>query len=287
MMSVQVLNRYLLERTLRRPVHPFPLVPKDEVAHPALLTVVQSAMKYDIGGVSVLWLPPGAGKSTILRRAAYELQKQSQISGAAYIDDLHNTAPLFAHGQTTSPFYALKAALGIPPNDKSASIGKFLSPQSRVVIILDQFDNLFKTAATPQAKETLATFVISLAEQSVAHKNYRVVIGLRNPELARHMLGWNGGHKIYSIPTNRTRILEDFKWNKDQASTLFSHVAKYHSISFAAADKERMVDLTAKAGRPGFLLNFIHCPQFGGKEAERTADRQEKEWVEGQELLSL
>lgn len=69
----------------------FPLATR-AVVNPPLQTELRKAMMYSTGGVHVLWLPPGCGKTYTMRSVAQELLEEKRIGGAIYLTSLVSPA---------------------------------------------------------------------------------------------------------------------------------------------------------------------------------------------------
>ena len=199
-------------------------------------------------GVLVLWGPPDSGKSTYTIRTCNQLLVDGKIGGLIQLND-----STFAECDSDGGVHWLNTALGhellrknekmsalIPSNGPDDSLYErimsyFFRRNKRVVILLDQFDNVCEHSDM----EKLFTFIKRLAEDSVKHDSYCVLLCITELSIARRVLALNGGKKI--------RLLQrpqDLKWGEEELEGYFGNT------SYTAWAR--------LAGTPGFCVDIVN-----------------------------
>jgi len=226
-------------------------------------------------GVLVLWGPPDSGKSSYAIRACNELLLKTKIGGLVQVND-----STFAEVGGDGGVQWINTALGVDNlmdcNDKISSVIPCNEPDDswydqilslyfrrgkRVVILFDQFDNVCEHSNLT----SVLKFIKRLAEDSVKHNSYCVLLCVTNPHLAKDILSLNGGKKIRLLQKPR-----DLQWTDSEISKYFA------GISYS--EKVRL------AGTPGFCVDTL---QGKIKNEEQTSEKIYQEWLDGDFLEAM
>ena len=262
----------MLLRRFSAPIEPFPLK-TDFVDRKATRAALGESMAYDHCGVHVFWAPPSAGKTTFLRSVIPELMQQGQITGGVYLKGRRTT-----HTPLTWLYDSLDIVNpGQSVNERLRILLEKSDPRSpHMVIAIDQFDELHSSLHLGE----LRSLVTSLATSSVGSKAFSVVLGVSRVEIAREILTWNEGQKIYLVGDPA-----EFKWEESEVVDLAEKLAERNVHNRSTMLSRELIDLCCQAGTPGMVID-AHC--FPGDKTlplkvEVVADA----WNRGEELNRL
>jgi molybdopterin-guanine dinucleotide biosynthesis protein len=207
-------------------VEPVPAVTLDNtpyVENPIALEVIKGVFDDKYGGMKVLYAPTGSGKTTYLANLAKEYQQKGKhvefISCAATKIHLYECLDI--------PRLSYNLSEVIPDG---------------TVIIFDQMERAV-------FGEELKSMLREVALDSRKIKNYVVIVSLSNKDVAEKILSLNGDDKISALGS-----ASDFHWSREFVSSYVEQSRQYKSWS--DTEKQRLVELAARAGAPGFLFNL-------------------------------
>jgi len=201
-------------------------------------------------GVTVLWMPPLAGKSTTLRVMGNRLLKDKVQ--AAYIT--------YTKQMGEDPLW-FKRALHI--HDKNyESLEDLWRRQSRTVIFLDGMDSFIEDKGSEWR-----SFVHTLATHAANSQRMKIIIPLNDLDKAIEALKLNGRRKI--------RILGDplsYKWTPQMVSAFIAGVdlAGHSTEIYEVAKKSGVI------GEISLLLDKPHMAQ--SPRVQEDAKRLEELW---------
>jgi molybdopterin-guanine dinucleotide biosynthesis protein len=167
----------------------------------------------------VLYAPTGSGKTTYLANLAKEYQQKGK-----HVDFISCAA-------TKKHLYE---CLDIPKLSYNFSE---VIPDGTVII----FDQMERAVFGEELKSMLR----EVALDSRKIKNYVVIVSLSNKDVAEKILSLNGDDKISALGS-----ASDFHC----VSSYVEQSRQYKSWS--DTEKQRLVELAARAGAPGFLFNL-------------------------------
>jgi hypothetical protein len=224
-------------------------------------------------GVLVFWGPPDSGKTSYAIRTCNKLLLEKKIGGLVQIND-----STFAEVEGDGGAQWINTALGVsdlmgrnekmsslltPCNARSDSLGErclsyVFQRSKRVVILFDQFDNVCEHSNL----DAVLKFIKRLAEDSVKHNSYCVLLCVTNPSLAYEILKLNGGKKIRLLQRPR-----DLQWGDSELSEYFGRVPYTEAVRLA--------------GTPGFCVDIFQQRITNEKQ---TSAKISKEWLDGDYL---
>jgi Mrp family chromosome partitioning ATPase len=193
------------------------------VENETALKVIKDGFDNKYGGILVLYAPTGSGKTTYLANLAKEYQKKG--THVEFISCAATKKHLYDHLMIPKMFYNLSEVI----------------PRG-TVIIFDQMES-------PVFGEELKSMLREVALDSRKIKNYVVIVSVSKRDVAKEILTLNGNDKISALGS-----ASDFHWSRELVSRYVEQSRQYKSWS--DADKQRLVELAAKAGSPGFLFHL-------------------------------
>lgn len=273
-------NKYKLRRLVKVPITQYSLTGSfPPIKHPYLEENIKKAATFNTAGVHVLWMPSGAGKTCALKKTAMELIEDKALYGGVYINYLHNWI-----NKDQNLFEAFKLALNIQKEEKSRKISSLLPSEERVLIIIDQLDNVLNSSFT---KEELKTFIVSLAEDSYNNsKKFVVILAISDLNLANSILKWNDKEKILPILPHDFDVMK-LKWNEDQLSELYNQLIDFHCITHTSSQKNKIMNLSIKSGTPRYILKCILNSLFSADDVQildMQAEIDEKNWITARKI---
>ena len=250
----------------------------------SLVQDIKSFIKSNIGGVRVIWGPPGSGKSTALRKVLKNMHDKKQIRGAVFIKpppDASDIPTVWFSNDLSDGF-----GNTYNPNEK---LSKFLPKFNGIpnVVVLDQLDNA-------QFGEEMRIFIKTLAEDSSLTKSYIAFAILSDAYKAKMMYDWNSHEKIvllqgpYAPPTL-------YQWDTEDVEKWFSKDFLLHpssSLLSAPMDQARIKEIAITAGTPGFLVDMMSFVRTDSEyhrycdDWERGAAFRRQAWEDGCKMLS-
>jgi hypothetical protein len=232
-------------------------------------------------GVKILWSPPGAGKSTTVRRILIDMKKINKIRGAIIV------SPPDSLDSSPSTWFrnALRDAFGnlLHPNEKLSK----LLPQSDsppYVFVLDQIDNVL-------LGEDMRVFIKTLAEDSSFTKSYVVLVLTADASNARTMWDWNGREKIVLMNDLNGESPMIYRWDPDDIEEwLRKHVVlnKDSPLQEGTALRKLVKEAATIAGTPGFLresVQLVETIKYDG--LKRRALFKSEQWEVGANELNI
>lgn len=226
-------------------------------------------------GVIVFWGPHDSGKTSYATRTCNKLLLEKKIGGLVQIND-----STFAEVEGDGGAQWINTALGandlmgrnekisslIPCNENYDSFGErclsyLFRHGKRVVILFDQFDHVCEHSNLL----AVLKFVKQLAEDSVKHNSYCVLLCVTNPSLAGQILTLNGGKKLRLLQAPR-----DLQWRDRELSDYFGG--------------EPYSEAVRQAGTPGFCVDIF---QQKIVHEELTSAKISQEWLDGDFLVKL
>jgi hypothetical protein len=193
------------------------------VDNPTALKIIKDGFDSKYGGILVLYAPTGSGKTTYLANLAKEYQQKG--THVEFISCAASKKHLYDHLTIPKMFYNLSEVI----------------PHG-TVIIFDQMER-------PVFCEELKSMLREVALDSRKIKNYVVIVSVSKRDLAEKILTLNGNDKINALGS-----ASDFHWSRELVCSYVEQSRHYKSWS--DADKQRLVELAAKAGSPGFLFHL-------------------------------
>ena len=170
----------------------------------------------------VLWGESGCGKTSLLRAGLVPKLREG------------NFLPLYIHKPTKNPVEAIRSALlkELPNSDKNSEkslnqLLKLAAPkESKVVILLDQFEEFFLTNRSSKSRASFAKWL----GDTIKNENLSVsiLIGIRADFFAQLQSFWPHIPEPTSIHTSYQ--LQNF--DIEQAKQIFSTAAKADGIPF-------------------------------------------------------
>mmetsp|Transcript_11250 Transcript_11250/g.18424 ORF Transcript_11250/g.18424 Transcript_11250/m.18424 type:complete len:288 (-) Transcript_11250:252-1115(-) len=205
---------------------PVPVVNLDNIPYVenhTAMKVIKSGFDSKDGGMKVLYAPPGSGKTTHLANLAKDYQQRGKhvefISCAATKKHLYECLDI--------PKVSYNLSEVIPDG---------------TVIIFDQMES-------PVFGDELKSMLREVALDSRKIKNYVVIVSVSNKDVAEKILSLNGNDKITALGE-----ASDFHWPREFVSDYVEQSRHYKN--WRDTDKQRLVELAAKAGAPAFLFNL-------------------------------
>ncbi len=202
---------------------------KNWISHPSLEKDLELVMTSQCGGVYVLWLPVGSGKSSTMFHISKILQERQQIGGV-----------LISQLTTVNVTQNLEMIVFNENFGYNKFLSSFLSSEFQKKPLIVFLDNVDKWKLHPG----LENFMIALATDSTRSCKYITIVSVSDPKLAQKILDWNSNQKIFCIGKyNHLR----YKWNSNQIQQQMISL----SISIANSQITQLANL---AGSPSFLL---------------------------------
>ena len=215
----------------------------------SLVEDIERSIKSNICGVQIVWGPPGAGKSTALRKVLINMQGRNQIRGAVFI-----TPPNTSDIPAVWFRKALSDGFGntFNANEKLSQILPEFNGICPYVVVLDQLDNA-------QFGEEMRIFIKTLAEDSSLTKSYVTFAILSDAYKAKVMYEWNSHEKIVLLNDPYTAP-NAYQWDSEDVEKWFSEYFVLHpssSLLSAPMDQARIKEIATIAGTPGFLVDMM------------------------------
>lgn len=245
----RVFAAFRARKAVQKLVAPFELRSNSKVLwhNPTLENTIAKRIIECVGGVWILWMPPGSGKTTATRHALRSLQQQQKIRGAIVVD-CEDIAQIMSEEAITSPSLALRyqmyRLMGIPRKIQAVHhvadllrqpLWQFWKPRpsSHVVIVLDQFELLDQTM---ESDKQLVTMIKGLALDAVQSNTYTVLVNVSDQKLAERMLTWNNKEKIQFIMSE-----EEVKecWKKNDIQHVVEQYIMHDARLKAMTDDEK------------------------------------------------
>lgn len=208
---------------------------------------IKRCLQPDSYGVFVVWAPPDSGKTSYMHHAATEWLNEPPTMGA----------PSHRHVRFIRTYGGLKAPEDLLQNHLFVRSCEDLTARLadldyEVVLVLDQFDDAF--TSNMEQRDALKRFVRGLAAVSKNSRYFRVVLGLTNPGLAKTVLCWNQGKKIYLCGgVNANNVLK-FKWDKAE----IRQFAEPDWSDWSDDDKQRFTQAACKSGNVETMVQLKH-----------------------------
>lgn len=180
-------------------------------------------------GVTILYAPPGSGKSTYLRKLA-----------AAQI--LHMQRPTLLFDGREHSDESIVRTLDVNVDEEVSQIinGDSENPS---LLIFDQFDQI-------QNVSNLDNFIRHLATDSQVYKTYNTIISVSDPTMYNHLLGLNGLDKIHPLCDP-----EELMWSETEIDAFILKECVDVVIPWSLESIEIFRNLALKAKNPIFMKN--------------------------------
>lgn len=236
-----------LSKQFSRPLSEFVLGPKKHSYCPqaAMFRDIRRGLLAPQGGLNLICAPTGAGKTTTLLRTLNEMRLEREIRGALY-----TSWQSLCVSSSKTTLGRLKSALGISPLEKSHSFSDLLPDRGTgppIVLVLDQFDHAL-------CDEECKSFLVGLAEESVLHKKFIVLLSSGSVSMVQTILGFNGGTKIHDLSPDP----KSYRWDDEKIGELVRNMGGLKSFGWSDQSRQyRLLRAFAKAGTPGFVLDHI------------------------------
>lgn len=206
-------------------------------------------------GVKVLWAPPGAGKSTTVRKVLIKMKEMGQIRGSIVVipPDLNSMPSVWFRSALHDAFGEL-----LRPGERLSQI----LPKSDgrpYVFVFDQVDSV------PYGVD-MRRFIAHLAEDSELTRSYVVLVLTNDSSNAKTMWEWNGHEKIVLMSDLRFKSPLEYRWNEEDVE---KWLVKYIESNEQSALQEgsilrNILKVGAiTAGTPGFLIETVKSLDAG------------------------
>lgn len=228
---------------------------------------IERAVMYGNRGVHVLCLPQGAGKHCSILKTCRQLQKQERISGVLPI-----VATQFGFDPQVSLTSWLMKNIGVTSSLPINPLSYYLKDQSLVskplVVYIEDVDQL-KTHAS------FESFVVSLAEDSVLHRKYVVLLSTSDHKVTNRILNLNGRSKIYSVCTAES--IMQYRWKEQQMNRLISRLHLSHEQLVFLYSMQQGISLLST---PGCIIDLINSNTFNELNFQSTLQSLNQSWIE-------
>ena len=268
-----------LKVVLQRPVDDFHRrLPKGFpwILQTSLATDIETSICSNRGGVTIIWAPSGAGKTTTVRRVLKSLQLTNRIRGAIVINppDFYGMKGSYCEAGATAnhqdtrhiPTEGLVEQRNMPSMWFRAALrdmfGNLVHPNEKISDVLPKFDGrpfIFVLDHIDNAPmdEDMRVFIKTLAEDSHLTKLYTVLVICSDASNARMMWEWNGHDKIVMLNELRDQSPLTYRWEKDmieQWLIKFNVANPSGPLQLGTDSWVRLKESAIIAGTPGFLV---------------------------------
>eukprot|EP01041_Mallomonas_annulata_P006509 gene6510-13143_t len=276
------IRRQRLKIFLQQPILNFPLSNSDNyyLQKTSLGIDIESSLVSSCGGVKLIWAPPGAGKTVIVRHILKELQDANKIRGAFFISppDTYRKPSQWFRSSLQDVFGNL-----LNPSEKlSDLLPKF--DGRPFVFVVDQMDN------APMDNE-MRVFMKTLAEDSHLTKSYTVLAICSDASNAKTIWEWNGHEKIILLSDRSGRSPTAYRWEKEDIERWFVGFQDAFPSSLlqgmTSSLRDRVKELAVTAGTPGFLVEMVFPTDINSTNDEWTKRAKYKHelWKIGEQML--
>ena len=221
---------------------------------------ISSALQYRLGhketGVFVFYVPSGYGKTTIASHVLHDLLQQGHIEGVVRLNGYDYNSRFEPKSLLDWVFTSVQC----PQANIVGLSGLFASQERKTVILIDQFEALFKKVAT----EKIESMIHDVAMESVQSQQFVVLLLTQTEESCRMSLSWNGGQKIRPIFRGVEDPCHPSPWTRDELMVVVQrHLEDLKSYIVSDADRSRLENLIQNGNitQVGDVYNFLvdHC----------------------------